>query len=50
MMETETRDSVANPRRRCQTYSVEFLTVALLVSRNVKKYDKDAENKGNRHE
>jgi hypothetical protein len=48
--ETESRDSVANLRRRCQTSSAEFLAVALLVSRNVKKDEKDADNKGGKHE
>ena len=50
MAETVTRDSVANMRRRCQTYSVEFLKVTLLICIDVKKDEKDAGNKWNRHE
>jgi hypothetical protein len=47
---TETRDSVANPRRHYQLSAVEFLTVALLIGRYVKKDENDAGNKGKRHE
>jgi hypothetical protein len=46
----KTSVTVQNLSHSNQTSSVEFLTVPLLISRCVKKDEKDAGNKGNRHE